>query len=179
MIAILTAIFGFLGPFLPEVLKWFTRKQDNAHELAMMEMRLKAGAQEHLWRMEEINANADIAEMKALHQPTPSLGVKLLDAAEGKYPVWVIVPVFWLFSLLDWTVGMVRPAITIAIVAFYMTYRYARFRLMESLVSPDTNAWSVFAQSWGEYDWAVLTMVLSFWFGGRIAKQAFGWGQGR
>lgn len=175
MLAILSAVFGFFAPFLPEVLKWFTRKQDNAHELAMMEMRLKAGAQEHLWRMEEINATADIAEMKALHAPQPSLGVKLLDAANGKYPAWTVVPVFWLFGLLDWLAGMVRPSVTYAIVAFYMTVKLARFRLMESVVSDDTRWYELVARIWDENDMAVLTLVLSYWFGNRIAARAFGW----
>ena len=179
MMAILTAVFGFFAPFLPEILKWFTRKQDNAHELAMMEMRLRAGAQEHLWKMEGINATADIAEMKALHAPQPALGVKLLDAADGRYPAWTIVPVFWLFGLLDWTAGMVRPVITYVAFGFYMVIKFARYRLMESVVTEDTRWYELVARLWTDDDMAVLTLVLSFWFGQRVAKQAFGWGQGR
>lgn len=179
MLAILSAVFGFLAPFLPELLKWFTRKQDNAHEIAMTKLRLEAASQEHIWRLEEINATADIAEMKALHAPQPSLGVKLLDAADGKYPAWTIVPIFWLFGLLDWLSGMVRPAVTYAAFTFYMTVKFARFRLMESVVSSDTQWYELVARMWDGNDMAVLTLVLSYWFGNRIAQKAFGWDQRR
>lgn len=179
MLAILSAIFGFVAPFLPELLKFFTRKQDNAHELQMMEMRLKHAGQEHLWRMEEINATADIAEMKALHRPQESMGVRLLDAAGARYPAWVVVPAFWAFALLDWLSGMVRPTVTYAAFAFYMIVKLARFRLMESVVSDDTRWFELVARIWDEHDMAVLTLVLSYWFGNRIAQRAFGWEQKR
>jgi len=29
-------------------------------------------------------------------------------------------------------------------------------------------------QLWGEQDWAVLTLILSYFFGARVAKLAFG-----
>ena len=60
MLSILSAILGFAAPFLPELLKYFTRSQDNAHELAMMKLQLEAKAQEHLYRMEEINVQGTL-----------------------------------------------------------------------------------------------------------------------
>ena len=35
MLEIFSAVLGFAAPFLPEELKYFNRKADNAHELAM------------------------------------------------------------------------------------------------------------------------------------------------
>ena len=47
MIEIFSAILGFAAPFLPELLKYFNRKQDNAHELEMMKLQIEKGAAEH------------------------------------------------------------------------------------------------------------------------------------
>ena len=47
MIEIFSAVLGFAAPFLPEVLKYFNRKQDNAHELEMMKLQIEKGAAEH------------------------------------------------------------------------------------------------------------------------------------
>jgi hypothetical protein len=74
---------------------------------------------------------------------------------------------------------MVRPSVTYAAFAFYMIVKFARFRLMESVVSSDTQWYELVAKMWDGNDMAVLTLVLSYWFGNRIAQKAFGWEQRR
>ena len=173
MLSLLSAVTGFLMPFAPELVKYFTRKQDNAHELAMMEIRLKHASQEHLWRMEEVGARADIEEARELHKPQPSFGVQILDKAQTSLPRWIWVPVFWAFSFLDWFAGMVRPGITWAVLTGYLMYKAAMFRI---LTGPRfENTWEgAVVQLWGEQDFAVLSLVLSFWFGTRSYKAVFG-----
>lgn len=174
MLAILSAVFGFAAPFLPELLKFFNRKADNAHELAMMDLRLKAAASEHAWKMEEINATADIAEAAELHKPQPSFGVQILDAAKGwELGRWAIIPAFYLFTVLDFLSGMVRPAITYTAFGFYVFYKIARFHLMTQ-VSVDMAWTEAVAHLWDEQDYAIVTLCLSFWFGARSAQAAFG-----
>ena len=175
MLALLSAVFGFLAPFLPEVIKYLRAVQDNKHELAMLEMRMRLGAQEHLWRMEEITARADIEEARELHKPAASFGVQLLDAAErwaekwwGK---WLILPAFYAFVFLDFVAGMVRPTITYAAFFFYAAYKWACFQTARSIGGSQLDA---ILATWGDQDWAVLTLVLSYWFGHRAAKAAFG-----
>lgn len=174
MLAILTGLLGFAGPFLPELLKFFTRKQDNAHELALLEMRLKAGAQEHLWKMEEITATADIAEAKELHKPQVSFGVQILDKAhDSGMNAWLVAPIFYLFSFLDFINGMVRPTVAYCSFGFYIAYKWAMYETLTSDRFGNTAA-SALTQLWGEQDWAVLTLILSYFFGARVAKMAFG-----
>lgn len=175
MLAILSAIFGFAAPFLPEVVKYFTRKQDNEHELKMLELRLKGAAQEHLWRMEEITAQADIAEAKEIHKPQPSFGVQILDRATNSLKPAYWIPVFWLFSFLDFICGMVRPTITYTAFGFYIAYKFAAYNLMFQVVEPGTlTIAQAVANLWGEQDWAILTLVLSYYFGLRSYKATFG-----
>lgn len=170
MLTILSALLGFAGPFIPELIRIFHRKQDNQHELAMMEMQAKFALQDHLYKMEEINIRADIAETTVIHQPTPSFGVQLLDAAKD-WPKIVIIPVFYLFSFLDFVSGFVRPGVTYLMVGFYLFYKWSMF----DIVKLDHAMWqSAVLSVWTENDWAVLLLVLSFYFGQRTVKAAFG-----
>lgn len=174
MLAILSAVFGFAAPFLPELLKFFNRKADNAHELAMMKIRLEASSAEHAWRMEEITAQADIAEAIELHKPQSSFGVQILDKAhDSGMSGWIIMPVFWGFALLDFINGIIRPGVTAWVVAGYLAYKAALYHTLTG--SRFEADWaSAMQQIWTEQDYAVLTLVLAFWFGGRAAKMAFG-----
>lgn len=174
MLTILSALLAFGSQFLPAILTIFQRRIDNSHELEMFKLRLDASAKEHLYKMEEMNASADIEEAKVIHTPAPSFGVQMLDAAKGSgFGVWATVPAFYLFTLLDFVAGMVRPGVTYAIVAFYMACKYAQWVL---LTGPKYEADPVEAipQLWTETDAQVLFMCLGFWFGQRMYKAVFG-----
>lgn len=175
MFALLSAVLGFMAPFLPEVIKLFTRRQDNAHEIEMFKLRLQATEKEHMYKMEEINTKADIAETIELHKPQQSFGVQMLDAAKGhSMSGWALYPTFYLFSFLDFVNGMVRPIIAYAMVFFYMAYKYACYDAMRS-VSDESFTWSEgILKLWTENDWGVLLMVLAYFFGQRTAKASFG-----
>lgn len=168
----LTAIIGFVAPFLPELLKYFNRQQDNIHELKMMELQMQRGAQEHLWRMEEIITAADSKEAELLHAPMNSFGVQLLDAAKGhKLSGWALYPIFYLFSLLDFLSGMVRPGITYAAFGFYMMVKWAQL----TMAIPDDGGFATAVLTvWTDEDRSIVILVLSYWFGQRAAKSAFG-----
>ena len=173
MLALLSAIFGFASPFLPEVFKFFQRSQDNKHELAMMEIRMKMAGQEHLYRMEEISAQADIAEARELHKPIPSFGVQILDKAQASLHPVIWVPIFWLFSLLDLFSSSVRPGIAWLFASGYMLYKVALFH---ELTGPRFQAlWSsAVTQIWVPDDYAILSLVLAYYFGIRAHKATFG-----
>jgi hypothetical protein len=171
MIEIISALLGFAAPFLPEGLKFFTRKQDNAHELAILRLQLEKGAQEHLWKMEEIGAQADIAEAKVLHKPEHSFGVQLLDAARNTgLSGWALYPAFYLFTLVDVLAAMVRPGITYAAFGFYMSVKWAQLTIAQQHSTLSMALINV----WDDSDRALVVLVLSYWFGHRAAKAAFG-----
>jgi len=175
MLAIFGTVFGFMAPFLPELLKYFTRKQDNAQEIALMKLRMEAAGKEHMYKMEEITATADIAETVELHKPQQSFGVQLLDAAKGRnLGQWAIAPAFYLFVLLDFVSGMVRPAITYAAMAFYISYKSALFYTMQSVSDESFNWHEGIRNLWTPDDLGVLMTCLAFWFGNRVVKAAFG-----
>lgn len=170
MLSIIAALLGFAGPFLPEVLKLFRQNQDNQQELAILKIQAEMAAAGHMYKMEEINANADIVEMQTLRQPQQSFGVQVLDAAKG-WPRGWIIPVFYFFALLDFISGMVRPMVTYSMVGFYLMYKWALF----DLAKLEHGSWQTASTAiWTETDFSILLLTLSYWFGSRVVKAAFG-----
>lgn len=168
----IAAVFGFFAPFVTEAFKYFQKKQDNAHELQMLGLQIEARGKEHLYRIEEINVQGDIQEAIAIRTPEKSFGVQLLDAAKGQnLNGWALYPAFWLFTILDFLSGLVRPSITYAAFAFYVSVKWAQLDV--ALRSTGTTA-DALLQVWGASDMSVVILVLSYWFGQRAAKAAFG-----
>jgi len=155
MIAILSALLGLVGSFAPEVIKYFNKKQDNEHEIKMLEKQVEAQKILHEQKLEEINTEADIKESIALY-----------EAAE-------VTPtqVKWADALLGILNGTVRPVVTYAFVAMYlwvkivMIYTYVWIQKLSTI--------QVVQQMWTEFDNSVLMLVLGFWFGGRMAQKVF------
>lgn len=169
----LSALFGFFAPFLPEVIKLIGKKQDYKQELEMMRLRGEMASQEHTWRMAEIESKADIEESKVIRQDHRSFGVDLLDAAaKTGWSARLVVPGYYLFVLLDFINGIIRPGITTALVAFYMAVKFGQYQI---LIGQKVVADQAIVQIWSENDYAMLALVLSFWFGQRAAKYAFKW----
>jgi hypothetical protein len=168
----IAAIFGFFAPFATEIFKYFQRKQDNLHELSMMRLQMEATAQGHAYRMEEINVTADIDEQKAVRMPDKSFGVQLLDAARNSnLSGWALYPAFYLFTLLDFISSLVRPAITYTAFGFYMVVKWAQFQMIKTS-GIDTH--QAILEVWSASDMSIVILVLSYWFGQRAAKAAFG-----
>jgi len=179
MLALASAIFGFLSPFVPEVIKYFNRKLEADQQLKLFELKSKLSAQEAAQELAKIEARADVAEAETLRKARPSYGVALIDAmGEKGWPLALLAPLVYAFGALDLLAGLVRPLITYAIVAFYIAYKWARWELLQQSTGGSDLA-NAIPLLWDEKDYAVLTLVLSFWFGQRVARYAFGWEQKR
>lgn len=173
MLAIISALVGFGSNFLPKVFEFFQNREDNKHEREMMKLRIEASAQEHLWRMEEISSKADIEEARELHKPQPSYGVQFLDALQNQ-PRYLYVPLVYLFAFMDFTSGMVRSIVTYAVVGGYLLYKWSRYQLMQQVSDESFQWYEGVVKLWDEQDYAILTLVLGFWFGARMYKAVFG-----
>ena len=172
MLEIFSAVIGFAAPFLPELLKYYTRKQDNLHELAVLNLQIQKGSQEHLWKMDELSVAAESSEFEVVHAVQNGFGVQLLDAAKGHgLSGWALYPAFYLFCALDFLAGLVRPAITYAAFAFYVMVKLAQLEMAKAAGSGLSLA---LIQVWTGEDRAIIILVLSYWFGNRSAKAAFG-----
>ena len=103
MIALISAVLGFAMHLFPEFMGFFKSKQNNSHELEILKLQIQARKETHIERMEEINANADIEEMRAVHQPQQVLGIDWVDALNGT----------------------VRPVLAYA---FFILYAYVKYK---------------------------------------------------
>ncbi|WP_312299127.1 hypothetical protein [Stutzerimonas nitrititolerans] len=169
MIAMISAFFGFLGPFVPKVFDLFQAKQDHKQEMELMKLRMESAASEHMWRLEEINARADIEEAIAVHRPEESYADKLITSVGGgSLPGWVKAYVALVGVHVDFVIRMCRPLITYALVVFYMGYKVAVFHALEAA---GLTGFEALKGSWTEFDEAMLAAVISFWFGGRVLQR--------
>lgn len=142
MIALLGSLLGFLASALPDVIKLFTAAADRKQELAILTLQMEAQKQGAIQRLEEINANADIQESLAVHQPQQIVGIK-----------WV-----------DGLVESVRPIITYG---FFALYAGIKISVMLHSSLNDTP-WAI----WTDEDMATWAAIVSFWFGGRHFDKA-------
>lgn len=155
---ILSGVLGLATSFLPEILKFFTQKRDQEHEIKILQMQadreVKMAELGHVQRMEEINAQADIKESEALYK-----------SAERK-----ITGVKWVDALLEFLNSSVRPVVTYTFVYFYVFVKIAQFYSMKKLDIPWEKG---ILQLWGEFDCSVLMLCLSYFFGARMAQKVF------
>lgn len=167
----LMALLGFFGGFLPKLLTIFERWQDNKQELAMFQLQMQAQEQMHRDQLETINVQADVAIDTMVHEPIPSYGVPFLDKMHDVgYSQWLMIPLLYIYTFLDALQIVVRPGITIALTAFYIATKFALYHSMVG-VNDGTEEWyKPLLAIYTDYDRDLLTLVLSYWFGSRVAK---------
>lgn len=149
MIALLSALLGFLSSAFPDFLKWFRDKGDRAHEIAILklqmeydEKRLAAGASD---RLQEVTLSSTVAERQALNAGPGThegmLGIAWVDALSGS----------------------VRPMLTYCFFALYAAVKLAQYELL--LRAMDKA--EALAALWTEDDMGIFAAVIAFWFGSR------------
>ncbi|MBT9165105.1 MAG: hypothetical protein DDT23_01120 [candidate division WS2 bacterium] len=146
MLPIIGAVVGFLGSVVPQAMKLYQDKKDKEHELKLLDLQMKAQAQGFTQRLEEINVQADVEESKALykHAEVTLSGVKWVDAA------------------LTFLTSSVRPIITYSFFGLYAWVKIAMYQREGDIV-----------KIWTEYDLALFSTIIAFWFGSRSMQRFF------
>jgi len=166
MLTVVTSLIGFLGGFIPTLLKLFQEKEDHKHELEILKIQAELQAQGHKERLEEIkttsdaeiaqlDSQADLEESKALYasMQIPTSGNKFFD------------------GLLNFYNATVRPTVTYSFVIFYWFTKIAQYKVLQQT---NQDVWSNVKDLYSEFDQAALILVLSYYFGQRQARWAFG-----
>ena len=73
MLSIIGSLIGFGSSIVPEVLGFFKKSQANKQELAMLEAKAKYAEQLSTLKIMEIDAQADIEEVKGIYNHDRSL----------------------------------------------------------------------------------------------------------
>ena len=149
-----TLLGGLLGGVFrlaPEVLKWFDRKSERGHELAMQDKALEFDRMRGAQKMAEIGAGADAAwntgAIEALRDAVRTQGEK--------------TGVRWADALSI----SVRPVITYWFMALYCAAKTAAF---VGAMTAGVGWSAAVLQAWTEADQALWAGVLNFWFLGRV-----------
>ncbi len=166
MIALLSALVGFLSSAVPDFIKLFREAKDRAHEIALLQLqmayereKLAASASEQAQmravRLEEI-------EQQTLRSEQAALNERVKDSLTGIH--WV-----------DALSGSVRPAITYAFFLLYLLVKLAQFHLLVSPTLPWQTGLTMsqaLTSLWTEEDVAMFSAIMAFWFGQRALLKA-------
>jgi len=132
MVTLLGSLIGFISAAFPDLLKIWRDAADRKHELTILQMQMEQATQGHQQRLEEINAQADIAESRALYKTYYS-GIRWVDALNGTvrpviaysfFILYAVVKLMQFFAGLPWLLWTPEDqAIFAGIISFYFGQR--------------------------------------------------------
>lgn len=140
MITILSALLGFLGSALPDLMRLFQDRQDKAHELEIMDKQIELQKLGLTQRLEEIQIQSEGAEMKSLYE-TVKTGVTWVDALGGT----------------------VRPVLAYAFIFMFMLSKFP----VIAMVGFDPFNLELIPHLWIESDACIFSSIIAFYFGSR------------
>jgi hypothetical protein len=149
---LLGGVFGGLLRLAPEALKFFDSKNERKHELAMLEAEMKFAQVKGEIAMRQTEAQMQVSELSAM---TEAIKEQSATAqAAGKF-----------VSAIS---ALVRPLVTYVFVGIYISVKVAAY----SLAIAQGGDWKeLLVTSWNADDMSTMSMLLTFWFTGRIYER--------
>ena len=169
----IAALLGFLSPFLSDVVKLFTKRQDNAHELALLKESNRAVRDTAELNAQVGMAQAEVDDVRSARATQPSYGAKLLDVVMGDTSLlnrYLIKPLLILFlAFIEIANGLMRPYAIYLILSMWASTKVARFYFAYTAVGGSDAAGLAAAALaiWDDRDWAALEYTLGFLLGSR------------
>ena len=148
MLTLLGSLLGFATSFAPKIFDFFQERADRAHELAMIDRQMEQMKLGGELRLQEINAQADIAQAKAIYRHDSSI----------KSATWV-----------DNLRGSVRPIIPYLLVVTFIAIKGAG--LYALIVIEGIAIYQALPAIGDDQFNAMLAAVISFWFGSRAMNR--------
>lgn len=150
--SLLGGIGGGLLRLAPELLKFFDRKAEREHEARMMGLEIQAAEKKLEYGFRTAELTVDMKHLDAIAEANKSQAS--MARSGGK-----------IVSAIS---ALVRPVVTYWFVALYSIMKIALLVLAWN----STQDWkAVFTETWGEQDWAIFSMILVFWFVGRVHER--------
>ena len=149
MISLLGSLLGFGTSSLPMIMGFFEKKQANKQELLMLEAKAKYASELSKLKLQEMDAQADIEEIKGLYKHAESL-------AQANKSTFV--------SALQ---ASVRPVITYA---FFGVFAFVKITYVIIAVQGGTEVLPAILEAWDDESKTVFAAIISFWFGQRVFK---------
>lgn len=152
MIALLSALLGFVSSAIPEFIKLFKDGKDRAHEVTLLKLQMEYAKVEQQQKLQAIELESWRAEDAALNGRVQSVGTPWVDALSGS----------------------VRPVITYGFFLLYVAVKAAQFSLLVSPALPwhePLNTAQALVVLWSEEDIAIFSAIMAFWFGSRMMRR--------
>lgn len=146
---LLGSLLGGIFRIAPEFLKWLDRKGEREHELKMLSAEMEFAKIKGEIAMKQVEAAMTVAEMDAMTEALKEQGQTA--RAAGK---WVAA-----------ASALVRPVVTYW---FVVLYSVVKILGMVMAVQAGGDWKEVVVKSWTQDDMAMLMLVLTFWFVGRV-----------
>ena len=143
---------GFGTSIVPEILGYFKQKQANEQEIKMMESKAKYAEQISKLKVQELDAQAEIAETKGLYEHDRSI-----DSG----------------GFVNGLRGSVRPVITYL---FFIMFASVKGTMIYAMITNQNLDWTIAIDSaWDDETAAIFSAIVAFWFGNRAMSKARAW----
>lgn len=147
---LLGSLLGGIFRIIPEILKWIDKKNEREHELNMLKAEMDFAKIRGEIEMHKVDAEALTAEVN-------TMGIALAEQGEtARSAGWFVAAIS----------ALVRPVVTYWFVILYSAVKIAV--LTEAFATSDNNWREVLINCWNKDDMAMLMLVLTFWFVGRV-----------
>lgn len=145
-------VLGGLFRLAPEVLKWLDRRGERSHELELLKAEMEFAKIRGEISMRQAEAAMTVAELDAMGEALKEQGQTA--RAAGKFVAAIS--------------ALVRPMVTYAFVIVYFLVKAAAYML----ALDQGGEWrTLLVSMWTQDDMAMLMLVLTFWFVGRIYER--------
>ena len=149
MITLLGSLLGFGTSFLPEVLNYFKRGQEQKHELQRMKMEIELMAKRSEFKIQELDKEAEIKEAEGLYKHDSVDAGGFINALRGS----------------------VRPIITYAFFALFVAIKVTALISLMSL--PEMQLNMALSMIWDDQTAGLFSAIMAFWFGNRAVSKYY------
>jgi hypothetical protein len=148
----LGAIVGGVFRLAPEVVKAFDRKNERGHELLLLQAEMQFATMRAEHEMRKVDASLTVAELGAIGDALKEQGQTA--RAAGTFVAGIS--------------ALVRPLVTYWFVVLYSMVKISSMRMA---IAAGGDWQEVIVKSWTTDDMSTMTMILTFWFVGRIYER--------
>lgn len=147
---LLGSLLGGVFRIVPEILKWIDKKNEREHELKMLQAEMDFARIRGEIEMHRVDTMALATEAE-------SMGIALAEQGETARSAGKFVAALS---------ALVRPLVTYWFVILYSLVKISV--IIEAFKTSDNNWREVLINCWNTDDMAMLMLVLTFWFVGRV-----------
>ena len=149
MMTLLGSLLGFGTSFLPEILNYFKRGQEQKHELQKMQMQMELMEKRSELKIEELDKEAEIKETEWLYKHDDVDAGGFINALRGS----------------------VRPIITYAFFGLFVAIKVTA--LLSFMNQSGVSLNMALDTIWDDQTAGLFAAIMSFWFGNRAVSKYY------